>query len=100
MHGNVLLAAMALSVSVFAVVPMLVAGFTSGRPGRRPRARTAGLAPGGPVAGQWHVHRVIGTGPAGAQVSTGAEPARASGSTLSPAGTTEGATTCVGDSRK
>jgi hypothetical protein len=100
MHGNILLAALTLSVSVFAVVPMLVAGFISGRPGGRPRARTAGLAPGGATDGQWHVHRVVWTGPAGAQVPTGAEPARTPGSTPSREDSTDGAAAFTGDSRK
>ena len=81
MHGNVLLAMLALSVTVIAAVPMVVAGFTSGRSGWRPRPRTAGLASSDTAAAQWHVHRVNGTGPVGGQESAGAEPPKASGST-------------------
>ena len=65
MHGNVLLAVLALSVTVLAALPMLVAGFTSGRSGGRRRARIAGMAPSGIATAQWHVHRVNGTGLAG-----------------------------------
>ena len=79
MHGNVLLAVLALSVTLLAALPMLVAGFTSARSEGHRRARTAGMASSGAPAAQWHVHRVDGT---------------------VPVGSTNGAMTFVGDDRK
>ena len=81
MHGNVLLAMLALSVTVLTAVPMVVAGFTSSRLGRHSRALVAGSASIG-TAAQWHVHRVNGTEPVGGQGSAGVEPAKASDSAV------------------
>jgi hypothetical protein len=77
MQGNVLLAAMALSVSALLVMRVVVATITSGRSAGRLRARTAHVAPGD--AGQWHVRRIVGTESASTQASTGPDPANASG---------------------
>jgi hypothetical protein len=91
MHGNVLLAMLALAVTVLAAVPMMVAGFTSGRSGGRLRARTAGSASSDTAVPQWHVHRVNATVPVGAQGSAEIEQANVSGSTSSLTDSTDAA---------